>query len=175
MKMGAGLFWGAILIVIGLSLILRIFFDISIIRIIIAFMLIFIGIKLLVGKRIFCSESDDNQFFIGERIYKTIPRNNSDYNTIFSKTTYDFREIDSLKVPRTKVSFNTVFGNTEILLPKGMNVQVKTDAVFAAAKLPNGNTIAFGTANFSSENFDANAPQLIIEANVVFGNLEINY
>jgi predicted membrane protein len=175
MKMGAGLFWGAILIVLGLSLILRVFFDISVFRIIIAFVLIFIGIKLLIGKNIFNSTCDENHIFSGERVYKAMPHNNSEYNNVFSKTLYDFREVDSLKTTRTKVSFNTVFGDTEILLPKGINVQVKVDAVFASAKLPNGNTIAFGTANYTSENFDASAPQLIVEANVVFGNFDIKY
>jgi predicted membrane protein len=173
MKMGAGIFWGSILIVLGVSLILRIFFDISVFRIIIAFLLIFIGIKLLIGRKIFNSSYDENQVLFSERVFKTAPRNNSDYNTIFSKTTYDLREMDSLKDFRTKISFNTVFGDTEILLPQNINVQVKADAVFGSAKLPNGNAIAFGSTIYNSQNFNASSHQLIIEANVVFGNIEI--
>jgi predicted membrane protein len=175
MKMGAGLFWGVILIVIGLSLILRIFFDISVFRIVFACVLIFIGIKLLIGRRIFAPLSDENQVFFGERIYKSMPHNNSEYNTIFSKTTYDFREFDTLNEANSKINFNTVFGNTEVLLPKNLNVKIKADAVFASAKLPDGNTIAFGTGNYSTENFESAPSKLTIEANVVFGNLELKY
>ncbi len=175
MKMGAGLFWGIILIVVGVGLILRIFFDVSIFRILFAGILIFIGIKLLIGKKIFAPISDEDQVFFGERIYKSMPNNNSEYNTIFSKTTYDFSEIDTLKEASTRITLNTVFGNTEVLLPKNLSVKVKADAVFASVKLPNGNTVAFGTGNYSSENFDASASKLIIEANVVFGNLEFKY
>jgi predicted membrane protein len=171
--MEAGFFWGAMLIVLGVSLIFRIFFNISVARILVAFILIFIGIKLLIGRKIFSTIQDENQGFGGNRIYKTMPRNNSDYNTIFSKTTYDFRELDTLALPRTKISFNTVFGNTEILLPKGINVQVRTDAVFASSKLPNGNTIAFGTANYISDRNDSASTRLMIDANVVFGSIDI--
>jgi predicted membrane protein len=173
MKMGAGFFWGVILIVLGASIILRLFFDISVFRIIIAFVLIYIGIKMLIGRKIFSSAREENHVFFGERIYKTMPVNNSDYNTLFGKTTYDFRDIDTLNLSQTKIVFNTVFGDTEILLPKGINVQVRASAVFASAKLPNGNTIAFGNENYNTENFNAALPQLVIEANVVFGNIEI--
>ena len=171
--MGAGIFWGSILIVLGVSLILRIFFDISVFRIIIAFLLIFIGIKLLVGKRIFSSTNDENQVLFSEKVFKSAPRNNSEYNTLFSQITYDYREMDSLTASRTKISFRTVFGNTIILLPKNINVQVKADAVFASATLPNGNTIAFGSTNYTSENYNISSPQLIIDVNVVFGNIDI--
>jgi hypothetical protein len=173
MKMGTGLFWGVILIVIGISIILRVFFDISVFRIVIAVLLILLGIKILIGRQIFNSSGDDNQVFFGERVYKIVPQNNAEYNTIFGKAVYDFREIDSLSDQRTKVSFNTVFGNAEILLPKALSVQVKADAVFSSARLPNGNTIAFGSANYNSEMVDSSAPKLVIEANVVFGSLDI--
>jgi predicted membrane protein len=173
MKMGAGIFWGSILIILGISLILRIFFDISVFRIIIAFLLIFIGIKMLVGKKIFSSLYDENNVFFGERVFKSTPQNNTDYNTLFSETTYDFREMDSLTALRTKISIKTVFGNTVIILPRNLNVQVKAEAVFASASLPNGNTIAFGSTNYNSENYNASSPLLIIDVNVVFGNVEI--
>jgi predicted membrane protein len=173
MKMETGFFWGAVLIVLGVCLILRIFFNISISRILVAFILIFIGIKLLIGRKISSSLQDENQVIGGTRVYKTMPRNNSDYNTIFSKTTYDFRELDTLALPLTKISFNTVFGNTEILLPKCIHVQVRTDAVFASSKMPNGNSIAFGTANYISDYTDSATTQLMIDANVVFGSIEI--
>ncbi|MBN1599535.1 MAG: hypothetical protein JW894_14670 [Bacteroidales bacterium] len=171
--MGVGLFWGIILIVIGLSIIFKVLFDIHIFRIVVAVVFILIGIKILIGKSSFSSNNDENNVFFIERTERSAPVNNGEYNTIFGRTIYDFRKIDSLPQIKTKVKFNTIFGKTEILLPTHMAVRIKADAVFSAVSLPNGNTVAFGTANYDSEETDSTKQVIIIEANAVFGGLEI--
>ncbi len=171
--MGAGLFWGIILIAIGLSIIFRVMFGISIFRIVIAAAFIFLGVIILVGKPVFRSDKEDKDVIFGERTYKSSQIQNSEYNTIFGRTIYDFRDVDSLPVGKTKVKFNTVFGSTDILLPSDLAVQIKTDAVFSAAKLPNGNTVAFGSANYKSSAADTASSKLYIEASVVFGGMNI--
>lgn len=173
--MGAGLFWGIILVVIGLSIIFRVLFDISIIRIVIAVIFILIGIKILIGKSFFISEDDENTIAFAERVIRSAPVHKAEYNTIFGKSVYDFREVKSLPQHKTKVEFNSIFGSTEVYLPDSIAVRIKADAVFSGVKLPNGNTVAFGTANYSSETADSSLPLLIIEANAVFGGMEIVY
>ena len=173
--MGAGLFWGLILIVIGLSIIFKVIFDISIFRIVIAVVFILIGIKILIGKPVLkASISDDeNVVIFGERTYKTLPLNGTEYNTVFGKTIYDFREVTSLEDLHTRLTFNTVFGSTEVILPDSIPVKIKTDAVFSGAVMPNGNTIAFGTSKYTSTDTMSSSQLLEIEAHVVFGALNI--
>jgi len=171
MKMGAGLFWGIILIALGLSIIFKVIFGISIFRIVIAAAFILLGIVILIGKPSFNSKRDDRDVIFGEKKYKMSQMQNSEYNTIFGKTVYDFRDIDSLPPGKTKLKFNTIFGSTDILLPSNIPVQIKADAVFSAAKLPNGNTVAFGNASYKSASSDTSSSSLYIETSVVFGGI----
>ena len=173
MKMGAGLFWGLILIIIGLSIIFRIFFDINILRIVIAVIFILIGIKILIGRPVLHTSGRENTVFFGERRNTASPVDGMDYNTVFGKTVYDLRNLDSLPDPRTRITVNTVFGNTEIWLSPALPVKIKADAVFATASMPNGNSVAFGSTAYSSHNAADSASVLEIEAHVVFGALLI--
>lgn len=173
--MGAGLFWGLILIVIGLSIIFKVIFDVSVFRIALAVVFILIGIKILIGKPFVHIDRDDqdNVVMFGEREYKFDPEHKTEYNTIFGKTVYDFREVKDLPELRTKLTFNTIFGSSDIYLPDSIPVKIKIDAVFSGAVMPNGNTIAFGTSHYKSDDFLNEAQLLEIEAHVVFGGMNI--
>ena len=171
--MGAGLFWGIILIVIGLSIIFRVLFDISVFRIVIAVVFILIGIRMLVGRPVVHTEENENNVIFGEKNYKFNPVHGTEYNTVFGRTIYDFRDARSLDELHTRVTFNTVFGSTDILLPPDIAVKIKTEAVFSSARMPNGNTVAFGSTKYTSPNAADSAMLLDIEAHVVFGGLSI--
>ncbi len=171
--MGAGLFWGIILIVIGLSIILRVAFDISIFRIVIAVVLILMGVRMLIGRPIMQQEGKENHVIFGEKSNNEDPIDGTEYNTVFGKTVYDFRSMKPLSKPRTKISFNTVFGNNEVVLPLNLPVKIKADAVFATASMPNGNTVAFGSTTYEANTENTDSSVLVIEANVVFGALII--
>ena len=171
--MGAGLFWGLILIVIGLSIIFRVLFDINIFRIVIAVIFILIGLKILIGRPLIQREEGENSVIFGERRHTEAPLNGMEYNTIFGKTVYDFRDIVSLPDPHTKITINTVFGSTDILLSPSLPVQIKTDAVFSAASMPNGNTISFGNSFYTTPGVPDSTSVLEINAHVVFGGLNV--
>jgi predicted membrane protein len=146
MKMGAGLFWGIVLIIFGLSIIFSIF------RVIFAVVIILFGIRVLIGKPNFFSTHSENQVIFGEKNVQSAPVNNTEYNTIFGKSVYDFRHIDNLSPGRTKLKVNTIFGSTQILLPDTLPVKIKADVVFGSVTMPDGNTMAFGTVNYNSLN-----------------------
>ncbi|MBN1951415.1 MAG: hypothetical protein JW801_09435 [Bacteroidales bacterium] len=173
MKMGAGLFWGLILIVIGLSIILKVIFGISIFRVVLGAVFILIGIKILVGRPMFHMRTHENMVMFGERVDTTVPIHNKEYNTMFGNTVYDYRNLSKLDDLHTKVTYNTIFGNTDILLPDSIPVKIKTDAVFSSAIMPNGNHITFGTSRYQSDDVMKDAQLLEIEAHVVFGGLNI--
>ena len=171
--MGTGLFWGIILIIIGLSIIFRVIFDVNIFRIVLAIVFILIGIKLLIGRPVFRHEGKDDHVIFGERTIRSNPLHGADYNTVFGKTVYDFRDMDKLTDRKTKITLNTVFGSTEVILPPELPVIIHADAVFSSARLPNGNTIAFGSSDYSFKSTQPDTSALYIEAHVVFGGLDI--
>lgn len=173
MKMGVGLFWGIILIAIGISIIFKVIFDVSIFRILIAIVFILIGIKILVGKSVVNVSTKDSDVIFNDKKYTEFPITNTEYNTIFGKSVYDFSEAKVSADSNITLQFNTVFGHSEIILPEGLPVRIKADAVFGAVKLPNENSAVFGSATYVTELDSISVNYVDVKASAVFGNIEI--
>lgn len=175
MKMGAGLFWGILLILIGLGIVIRVVFNIDfpLIKFIIAFFFIFIGIKILIGNYNFWQgEVDEDTTIFSESKVHGLEENFKEYNVIFGSSIIDLRDVDLTKSSK-EIKINTIFGSSVIKLDENTPVRIKADAAFASAKLPNGNTAAFGTGRYENENFKKDTNHIYIKGDVVFGSLEI--
>ena len=172
--MGPSLFWGLLLVVLGLSLIFKIVFNIDfpLFKVIIAFLLIFFGLKILFGsfwKPTF--ETKENDVVFGERRFSNL-ENDSDYSVVFGKGVFDFRDFD-LKGEKQKIKISTVFGASIVKINKTMPVKIKVESAFAGANLPNGNSAAFGSTSYESPDFDAGKPYLEIKIEIVFGGCDV--
>ena len=176
MKMGSGLFWGLLLIILGLSFIFRIIFNIDfpLFKIFIAFVFIFLGFRLLFGSfGILNFTAGENDVVFGERNYSQF-ENHKEYNIVFGKGTYDFRNLD-LEDGKKTIKVSTVFGGSIIKLPRDMPVRIKVDAAFAGANLPNGNSVVFGSSYYESPNLDKENPYLDLRIDVVFGGIDVKF
>jgi len=175
MKMGGSLFWGIVLIIIGISLIIKVVFHIEfpIIKVLFAFFFIYLGIRILVGNwgtHVFRSGPDDIVFgqasFVHEHI---VPKEQS---IIFGSGSIDFRKINMNALP-AEIQINSVFGGCEVYIRKDLPVKIKVDAAMAGVTLPNNNTTVFGSAFYQSPSFDEKLPYLFIKADAVFSGLKI--
>jgi hypothetical protein len=174
MKMAPGLFWGVLLILIGLAAIFRVLFDVHLFGVLFAFFLIFIGITMLFGNPwLFKMHRDENNTMFEEKSVVDQPRNNAEYNVVFGRTVYDFRNIKFPDNEPIRIKINTVFGNSVIRINKDTPVKIKSDAVFAGTTMPDGNSVAFGSIQYSTDTFGVALNQLIIDAPVVFGALQV--
>jgi predicted membrane protein len=174
MKMGPSLFWGLLLVVLGLSLIFRIVFNIDfpLFKIFIAFILIYFGLKLLFGSfRTPVFETKESEVVFGEKRFNN-PETNRDYSVVFGKGVYDFRDLD-LKGQKQKIKISTVFGGSVIKINKNMPVKINVESAFAGTELPNGNSAVFGSTTYTSPDFDTEKPHLEIKLEVVFGGCEV--
>ena len=174
MKMGAGVFWGALLIFIGLALIIRFVFnvDFPVFKVLIAGFFIYLGLRILFGSfGMFHLETGPNDVLFSEKEF-VHPENNKEYNVVFGKGTYDFTDID-LSQGNVNVKIGTVFGATEIRIDREMPVQIIADAVFSGAELPDGNTAVFGSSTYQSESFNPDSNHLKIKLDVIFGGVEV--
>jgi predicted membrane protein len=177
MKMGSSLFWGIILIIIGLSLVVKVVFNIDfpIFKIVVAFIFIYIGLKIMLGGN-FRSFHDQyrtkNDVVFGESRFNKADHG-TEYNVIFSKGNFDFRDIELKPEGPTIVHINTVFGGSQVIIRRDMPVRIKIDAAFAGAHLPNGNNASFGSTIYSSDSLDTSKPYLEIDADIVFGGLQV--
>ncbi len=175
MKMGAGLFWGILLILIGLGIVIRVVFNIDfpLIKFIIAFFFIFIGIKILIGNYNFGhGEVDEDTTIFSESKVHGLEEDFKEYNVIFGSSIIDLRDVDLTKSSK-EIKINIIFGSSVLKLDENTPVRIKADAAFASAKLPNGNTAAFGTGRYENEYFKKDTNHIYIKGDVVFGSLEI--
>lgn len=172
--MSAGVFWGALLIFIGLALIIRFVFnvDFPLFKVIIAGFFIYLGFRILFGSfGMFNIRSGPNDVLFSEREFVR-PEHNKEYNVVFGKGTFDFTDID-LSQGNVYVKIGTVFGATEIRYNRDMPVKIMADAVFAGAELPDGNTAVFGSSAYQSESFNPDSNHLMIKLDVVFGGVVV--
>jgi predicted membrane protein len=173
MKMAPGLFWGVLLVLIGLAAIFRVIFNVNLFGVLFACFLIFVGVSMLIGKPwMFRGKQDENTMF-EERTVTEQPRDHSEYNVIFGRSVYDFTHIRFPDNEPIRIKINTVFGNSVIKISRDTPVKIKSDAVFAGATMPDGNTVAFGTIQYATDTFGVALNHLIIDAPVVFGALQV--
>ena len=172
--MAPGLIWGLFLILIGLAIILRVLIGVKLFGAIIALFLIFIGISILTGRSwIFHGRNDKGNTIFDEQTVKESPSDQSEYNVIFGRSTYDFTDVTFPNDKSVRIKVNTVFGSSLIKVDRNKAVRIKSDAVFGSSTMPDGNTVAFGTVNYETDSFSAGKNYLYIEAPVVFGSLRI--
>ena len=174
MKMGAGLFWGAFLLLLGVALIIKVVFnvDFPVFKVLVGIFLILLGIRLLFGKFIWPShhfEPEDTIF--SERTYDR-PESGKEYTVLFGKGVYDFTDVD-LGEGGFRAKISTIFGGSQIIISRDMPVRIKADAVFAGAELPDGNTAVFGSAVYESDSWSADKAVLDIKVDVVFGGVQV--
>lgn len=170
--MGSGIFWGVVLIIIGLSLIIKIVFNIDfpIFKLLIAFFFIYLGVRILIGPSFKPLNKGEDKYNIifGEKIITQV-ENMREYNVVFGKVIFDLKNfkpdnhILSIKI-------NTVFGSSEVLLNPSVSSKIEANAVFAHANLPNGNSASFGYTSFYNDSANQSNELIVIHADVVFGS-----
>lgn len=173
--MGSALFWGMLLIILGLSFIFRIVFNIDfpVFKIFIAFVFIFLGFRILFGNfGINNLKVEKNNVIFGERNFNHF-KDETEYNVIFGSGTFDFRDF-KLSDEREKIKINTVFGANTIKISRDTPVRINIEAAFAGVDLPNGNSAIFGNSHYESPGLDKDKAYLDIKLDVVFGGADIH-
>jgi len=172
--MGAGLFWGAFLLLLGIALIIKVVFnvDFPVFKILFGLFLVFIGLKVLFGKTFFHHGNiGPNETVFNEQYYDS-PENHKEYSVIFGKGVYDFTNVD-LSNGSYYTEVNTVFGGSVIKIDDSMPVKIEADAVFAGAELPGGNTAVFGNARYVTDSYSSDSSSLNIKISAVFGGVQV--
>ncbi|HER09217.1 MAG TPA: hypothetical protein ENO20_09945 [Bacteroides sp.] len=174
MKMGAGLFWGAFLLLLGIALIIKVVFnvDFPVFKVVLGIFLILLGIKLLFGRFMWPSHHfQPEETIFNEKTYDR-PERGKEYTVLFGKGVYDFTDVD-LSEGSFHAKISTVFGGSQIIISREMPVRIKADAVFAGAELPDGNTAVFGSAVYQSDSWSPDTACLDIKVDVVFGGAQV--
>ena len=166
-----GIFWGAVLIVLGVWFIVRrsVPVRIPVIRIIVAVLLVYAGVRILVRGP---QSTDRNTAVFSESTMRYSADRSREYNLLFSSGTVDLsRAAPSGASIHAEV--NVIFGSGTLHVDPAQPVRVNMSAAFGAVESPNGRSVAFGDSVYTTPSYREGAPALEIHATAVFGRLVI--
>lgn len=165
--LSSGAFWGLLIVLFGLSIILKAVFNIQF-----PFFKTFLGILLIVGglNLIFGSIGHKNNsqilFSSGKLIHQS---GKYDYSIIFSSGKIDLRDLDESTIEKP-IKVAVVFGDGILKLDRSKQYNIKGSVAFG--ELIDDDEKVSG---LSSKNNFQDAKAIDIEASATFGKLEIRY
>lgn len=166
----SGVFWGILVVLVGLSIILNhvVGVRIPLVRIIFGLLLIYWGVSVLIGASFRSRRSDTTVF--SESEIKATEAGRQD--VIFGKGTIDLTGV-ALKPGVNRYEINTIFAASVIRVDSGMPVKVVASSAFAGVRMPDGGNIAFGETTYRSAGLREDSTYLLVKAAVVFGSMEV--
>lgn len=164
-------FWGGIVVLIGISIIAQAIFKINIpvFKIGVALILIYLGFKMLIGAFGFSSTNfmSDQQVTV-ERLNKE-----NTFDVVMGSQRIDLTQID-LMAGAAEVTCNVVMGSSTVILPKNANIEVISSVVLGSVKDPKGHETVLGEQRNRYESVGSNL-NLMVKLNVVLGSAEVYY
>lgn len=172
----SGVFWGSLLILWGVSVIIETVFHVHIplFRIVFAFVVIYVGIRIMSGRSWWpgsASIATEHESIFGNARFggKDLK---DDYSIVFGNGEVDLSQAEIGK-EGAKVAVHTVFGHTIIRVNPKAAVRVRGTAAFGELVTPDGTQAAFGETIWESASVKAGAKPLEIRAEAVFAKVEV--
>ncbi|MCC7232894.1 MAG: hypothetical protein IT242_08135 [Bacteroidia bacterium] len=167
----SGAFWGLIIVLIGLTIILREVFHLHIpfLRFIFGALLIYWGVKIIAGG--FIRHHPSNSAVFSESDF-TYDEQRSDYNIIFGRGSLDLFKT-AVPASDKNIEVQVVFGEGRIILNDSIPAKVNMSAVFGSVVAGEKGANGFGNTTFYTSAYREGMPAYILDANAVFGRIEI--
>ncbi len=165
-----GVFWGVVLIVVGLLIVLRytIGIELPVFRILFGLLVIYAGLRILLGPYMPFHRGvarPGHSVFMSQNY--SMNDSVTEHNTIFGESVIRIPgDVDRLK----KREINTIFGSTRLEIPSNMPVEIRCDAAFAGAYFPDETMISFGQYVYRQ---GGKGDLLLIKTAAIFGRLEV--
>lgn len=172
------IFWGGLIILFGISIIVNSVFKINFpfFKIFIALIIIYVGFKMLFGSFGFNmnnKETGDNSTVFGSTKTRVeVIEGDLEYNAVFASQVIDFREVKSI-TDESEIEVNAVFGSVKVYLPDNVNIKLKASSAFGSIKSPQGEMISFGDTKKSFSRGDNPTKTIYLEANAIFGSVDL--
>lgn len=169
------LFWGGIIILIGLSIILNTVFKINIplFRIAFALLIIYFGVNMLLGSFKGKKNSEKSADVFSSSTITADPSSLAkEYSVVFGSQVVDLTSITD-GADKT-VELNSGFGSQTVYVNQNTRLRIKASAAFGQVTMPDNNNISFGDYTYTqTPETTLSAGTLYIEANAVFGNIKV--
>jgi len=180
MRRGHSMFWGLAFITLGVVLLVNhvLGWNLPLFRILFSVFVIYVGFKMLFNsfglhagplRTDFQAVFSKSDFSFPSKDDSGTKRS---YQTVFGESILDLSSAD-LSQNNQEIKIDNVFGQTTLKIKKGTPFKVEADVVFGNIKSPDKRTSSFGDWSMQSEDFSTSKNHLLIKADVVFGQLNI--
>ena len=163
-----GVFWGVIIILFGLSILLREVFHVHIpfVKIVFGLMLIYWGVRMITGG-VWNRSSNSTVFSEAEMQYDA---KHDDYDIVFGSGTIDLFKME-LPTQNRKVEVSVVFGSGTVIINDSIPMKIEMNSVLGASVMEDKQTSAMGKTYNTTSAYKEGQPYVLLETNVVFGRL----
>ncbi len=167
----SAVFWGVVIILIGLSIILREVFDIHFpfLRVFFGILLIYWGVKVIAGG--FNRSWGSNNIVFNEANIDD-DGTKKEYNVVFGSSRVDLFKMQ-MPTSDQKLEMNVVFGSGKLIINDSIPMRIEMNAVFGNIQAPDRTKAGFGTSIYTTSAYKEGMPCVRLETNAVFGSLQI--
>lgn len=165
------LFWGSLLILIGLQLLVSAIFgiDLPLLRLAFGAWIVYLGISLLYGTMPWRTYV---YHWSTKSASKTYTKDSSSHSVVFGTQHLNFSDLDF--TVQTEKAISTVFGTTYITLDPTIPTLINASATFGTVIFPNDTQLSSGSESYNNYS-NSDIPILILNINAVFGTVIIRY
>lgn len=170
--LSSGIFWGFIVILFGVGILLKSVFHVNIpfFKILIGIIIIFFGISFIVGAM---SQRKSEAIFRDYNFnFGTIEK---EYNIVFSKGVFDFTNFNFSNYNGEFIKINSAFSKSEIYLSRNFEYEIRADSIFGVVSLPNGESVSFGNIARLENAENSGLKRINLHVSSVFGETKILY
>lgn len=170
--LSSGIFWGFIVILFGVGILLKSVFHVNIpfFKILIGIIVILFGVSIIFN----AINSRRNNTVFGEYKFNfgTIEK---EYNIVFSKGVFDFTNFNFSNYNGEFIKINSAFSKSEIYLSRNFEYEIRADSVFGVVSLPNGESVSFGNIARLENAENSELKRINLHVSSVFGETKILY
>lgn len=182
--LSSGIFWGFIVILFGIGILLKSVFNINIpfFKILIGIIIILFGISIIfdaiIPRKKF-SAFKNNNFQSGTAIFGDYNINSGlvekEYNIVFSKAVMDVASLDFSNYNGEFIKINSVFSSAEIYLSRNFEYEIRASSAFGAVRMPDGENVAFKNIARLENAENSELKRINLHISCVFGETKILY
>ncbi len=174
--MDSKVFWGLVIILIGVSIIINHVFkvDFPLFKVIIALIIIYFGFSILFGSFKFnkASSGDFSHYFTSKNYEPAKIDGNMEFNCVFGSSKIDLRRT-VFTGQSLEIEINSIFSSVQVYLPQNLNIDVKASSAFGSVRSPGNRQDGIGDQRYTVRG-GVPGEKLLIEANAVFGSLNLD-
>lgn len=171
--LSSGIFWGFIVILFGVGILLKSVFHVNIpfFKILIGIIVILFGVSIIFNA-INSTRRNNTVFREYNFNFWTIEK---EYNIVFSKSVFDFTNFNFSNYNGEFIKINSAFSKSEIYLSRNFEYEIRADSVFGVVSLPNGESVSFGNIARLENAENSGLKRINLHVSSVFGETKILY